>query len=247
MSTLLSDAFSFAQAQVKRQIAKYPTDYYPMYTVRGEFGHDIKRWTHWCDGFYPGQMFIFAEATGESFWLDEAVKRSTPLAERQYDRAVHDLGFLFFSTYLRWRDLGGPEKEIDALLDQAGKTMAMRFMQNGQYLRSFVEPASLFIDIMMNVGTIFRAGLRGNDEHLLCDRAPALRDDPPNARARRRLDLSRGAFRPGDRRVSPAEHAPGLSRRLLLEPGPRVVALRLHANLWADGARHLPRNRDAQR
>ena len=45
--------------------------------------------------------------------------------------------------------------------------MAMRFMERGQYLRSFVEPASLFIDIMMNVGTIFYAGLETGDAHLL--------------------------------------------------------------------------------
>jgi unsaturated chondroitin disaccharide hydrolase len=167
VSQPLSDAFAYAQQQVRHLIAKYPPDYYPMYTVHGEFGQDRKRWTHWCDGFYPGMMFLFAEATGDSFWLTEAVKRTTPLEERQYDRAVHDLGFLFFSTHLRWRRLGGPEAHIDALLDQAGKTMAMRFMERGQYLRSFVEPASLFIDIMMNVGTIFRAGLRLSDEHLL--------------------------------------------------------------------------------
>nr|WP_309688979.1 glycoside hydrolase family 88 protein [Armatimonas sp.] len=167
MNATLESAFAFAQVQVKALIADYPADYYPMYTVHGKFGQDTKRWTHWCDGFYPGMMFLFAEATGESFWLDEAVKRSTPLEERQYDRAVHDLGFLFFSTHLRWLELGGPEAHVNNLLDQAGKTMAMRFMRNGQYLRSFVEPASLFIDIMMNVGTIFRAGLRLSDEHLL--------------------------------------------------------------------------------
>jgi unsaturated chondroitin disaccharide hydrolase len=44
--------------------------------------------------------------------------------------------------------------------------MAMRFMEKGQYLRSFVEPASLFIDIMMNVGTIFLAAEKTGDEHL---------------------------------------------------------------------------------
>ncbi len=146
---------------------KYPADYYPMYTVQGKFGEDRKRWTHWCDGFYPGMMFLFAEASGESFWLEKAVAYSTPLEPRQYDRAVHDLGFLFFSTHLRWRDLGGPTERIDPLLIQAGKTMAMRFQEKGQYLRSFVEPASLFIDIMMNVGTIFHAGNVTEDKHLL--------------------------------------------------------------------------------
>jgi unsaturated chondroitin disaccharide hydrolase len=163
----LQHAFDFAQAQVRALIEKYPADYYPMYTVQGKFGEDRKRWTHWCDGFYPGMMFVFAEATGDAYWLDKGVAFSTPLEDRQYDRAVHDLGFLFFSTHLRWKGLGGPADHIDPLLIQAGKTMAMRFMEKGQYLRSFVEPASLFIDIMMNVGTIFHAGLETGDTHLL--------------------------------------------------------------------------------
>jgi unsaturated chondroitin disaccharide hydrolase len=167
LRSALQGAFDFAQEQVKSLLRKYPSDYYPMYTVAGQFGRDRKRWTHWCDGFYPGLMFIFAEATGERGWLDKAVAYATPLEDRQYDRAVHDLGFIFFSTYLRWLNLGGPAERIEPVLVQAGKTMAMRFMENGQYLRSFVEPASLFIDIMMNVGTAFYAGLKTGDERLL--------------------------------------------------------------------------------
>jgi unsaturated chondroitin disaccharide hydrolase len=163
----LQGAFDFAQSQAQSLLQKYPSDYYPMYTAKGKFGHDRKRWTHWCDGFYPGLMFIFAEATGDDAWLDRAVAYATPLEERQYDRAVHDLGFLFLSTHLRWLGLGGPKERIEPLLVQAGKTMAMRFMEKGQYLRSFVEPASLFIDIMMNVGVIFYAGLKTGDERLL--------------------------------------------------------------------------------
>ncbi len=163
----LQGAFDFAQAQTRSLLEKYPPDYYPMYTVGGKFGQDRKRWTHWCDGFYPGLMFIFAEATSDDFWLDKAVAYATPLEKRQYDRAVHDLGFLFLSTHYRWLDLGGPKERIEPVLIQAGKTMAMRFMEKGQYLRSFVEPASLFIDIMMNVGVIFYAGLKTGDERLL--------------------------------------------------------------------------------
>ena len=164
---ILQEAFDFAQLQVSAILEKYPPDYYPMYTAGGKFGLDTKRWTHWCDGFYPGLMFLFASRTGQSSWLDRAVSYSTPLEPRQYDRAVHDLGFLFFSTYKRWLELGGPAGRIRPVLIQAGKTMAMRFMERGQYLRSFVEPASLFIDIMMNVGTVFHAGLETDDLHLL--------------------------------------------------------------------------------
>ena len=119
----LQNAFDFAQGQTLSLLQKYPSDYYPMYTVGGKFGQDRKRWTHWCDGFYPGQMFIFAEATGDDSWIDKAVAYTTPLEKRQYDRAVHDLGFLFLSTHLRWLGLGGPKERIESLLIQAGKTL----------------------------------------------------------------------------------------------------------------------------
>src|SRR5918998_529973 len=70
----LLDAFDFAQSQVRALVEKYPRDYYPMYTVGGQYGQDRKRWTHWCDGFYPGMMFVFAEATGDGNWLDDAAR-----------------------------------------------------------------------------------------------------------------------------------------------------------------------------
>ena len=48
---------------------------------------------------------------------------------------------------------------------QAGKTLAQRFNEAGQYLRSFVAEDSIFIDIMMNVGIIFYAARERNDKH----------------------------------------------------------------------------------
>ncbi len=49
----------------------------------------------------------------------------------------------------------------------AGKTMGLRFMEKGNYLRSFVADESLFIDIMMNVGILFYAAQQTNDKDLL--------------------------------------------------------------------------------
>ncbi len=166
MNEILELGIQRAARQMIAQLDRYDHGYYPMYTVGGKYGLDRKRWTHWCDGFTPGICFLLAEATGNQQFLDAAVERSLSLEPRQYDRAVHDLGFLFFSTWLRWRDLGGPTDKIDALLVQAGRTMAMRFMENGQYLRSFVEPASCFIDIMMNVGTLFHTEILTGDRHV---------------------------------------------------------------------------------
>ena len=48
----------------------------------------------------------------------------------------------------------------------AGRTLALRFNDAGRYLRSFVAPESLFIDIMMNVPLIFYAA-RACGDHAL--------------------------------------------------------------------------------
>jgi unsaturated chondroitin disaccharide hydrolase len=87
------------------------------------------------------------------------------LEHRQYDRNVHDLGFIFLNTYLPWYELTGDEA-LHHVLIQAGRTLARRFQEKGQYLRSFVAPESLFIDIMMNVPIIFYTARETGDKDL---------------------------------------------------------------------------------
>src|SRR5947209_15727921 len=50
---LFSDALAFAAAQCDRVLANHP-GYTPMYTVGGKWDSEGERWTHWCEGFYPG-------------------------------------------------------------------------------------------------------------------------------------------------------------------------------------------------
>jgi unsaturated chondroitin disaccharide hydrolase len=103
---LFEHAIGFAQKQVKRLVESYP-DFYPMYTEGGKWKHEGPAWTHWCDGFLPGMMWIFYKHLGpdkaeSKFWLEKAIHYSKPLEQRKMDRDVHDLGFIFLSTYYRW-------------------------------------------------------------------------------------------------------------------------------------------------
>src|ERR671924_584045 len=109
-------ALDFAAAQAQRTVTAYP-DYTPMYTVGGRWNREGERWTHWCEGFYPGIFWLLHKATGESFWREQAEMYSRALEPRRYDRAVHDLGFLFFSTYLRWYRLTGEPRFKEILID----------------------------------------------------------------------------------------------------------------------------------
>src|SRR5207302_166516 len=100
------NALEFAGHQARRIVAKYP-GYTPMYTVGGRWNREGERWTHWCEGFFPGILWLLHKDTADPAWRILAEQYTRALAPRRFDRQVHDLGFLFFSTYLRWYHLTG--------------------------------------------------------------------------------------------------------------------------------------------
>jgi unsaturated chondroitin disaccharide hydrolase len=195
---LFADALEFAGRQVGALVERDP-GFYPMYTHHGRWRHDLPAWTHWCDGFLPGIMWILC-ARGDGSWRQAAERYSKPLEPRQFDRDVHDLGFIFTSTYGRWHALTG-DAALNAVLIQAGRTMALRFREKGEYLRSFVSEDSLFIDIMMNMGSIFYAARETGDQqlfdmamrHCLTTRRVLVRGDGSTAHEGL-FDLETGAF-----------------------------------------------------
>ena len=166
---LFDEAFRFAKHQVRRLIEAHP-DFYPMYTTNGRWKHEGPAWTHWCDGFLPGMMWIFTKRNANNgsdanYWREQAIRYTTPLEARKEDRDVHDLGFIFLSTYYRWYRMTQDPKLRDVVIE-AGRTLSLRFKENGQFLRSFVAENSIFIDIMMNVGIIFYAARETGDRRL---------------------------------------------------------------------------------
>ncbi len=166
---LFRHAYNFAERRVRKLIEKHP-QMYPFYTQNGVWTQEGPAWTRWTDGFTPGLMWIFAkhaapESPERAFWAEQAMQYTTPLEPRKFDRDVHDLGFLFLSTYYRWWRMTH-EAEHREVLIEAGRTLAQRFMEKGQYLRSFVAENSLYIDIMMNVGLIYFAARESGDRRL---------------------------------------------------------------------------------
>jgi len=167
---VLAGAMQYAKGQLRSLIERYP-DFYPMYTMQGKWKHSGEAWTHWCDGFLPGMLWIVYEREPQSspdrvWWRQQAIRYSKPLDPRKNDREVHDLGFIFMSTYYRWFRLT-QDPTLKATVLDAGTTLALRFQRKGEYLCSFVARESLFIDIMMNVGIIFYTALERGDRDLL--------------------------------------------------------------------------------
>jgi unsaturated chondroitin disaccharide hydrolase len=180
--TRVSRAFQTGAAKVSALVHDHP-DRFPLYTTDGKWNVDGESWTNWCEGFLGGQLWLLADRFGGDFG-EQAVRYSKLIEHRQHDREVHDLGFLFWSTWRRWYEHSHDPAQ-DAVVVEAGRTLALRFNEPGRYLRSFLAADSLFIDIMMNVGIIFYAAGRTEDpelariayEHCLTSRRYLVRGD----------------------------------------------------------------------
>ena len=86
---LFEATLRFAEKQVRRLIETHP-DFYPMYTKDGLWKHDMPAWTHWCDGFLPGMMWIFhsrQEAVSDEarWWYEQAIRYTKPLEPRKLE------------------------------------------------------------------------------------------------------------------------------------------------------------------
>ncbi|GAA3933384.1 glycosyl hydrolase [Microbacterium soli] len=161
----IEHALHVAEEQVRRLVTDYPVQF-PTYTQRGKWHFEDDPWAPvWTGGFLAGQLWIFAELSGEEWWRNRAEQYSLALEPRKTDAGTHDIGFLFDPSWGRWHALDASARTTDVLV-QAGRTMAGRFNPNGHYLRTWVDAGSTFIDVMMNIGVIFRAAALSGDEGL---------------------------------------------------------------------------------
>lgn len=192
-------AWATAETKVRSLVARHP-DRFPLYTEHGVWAVGSEAWTNWCEGFLGGQLWLLAGRTEDAELTALAQRYTTLIEPRKHDHTVHDLGFLFWPTWKRSYDVSG-DPAHDAVVIQAGRTLATRFNETGRFLRSFLAADSLFIDIMMNVGIIFYAAQRSRDpelariayEHSLTTRRTLVRGDG-SAAHEGVFDLDTGAF-----------------------------------------------------
>lgn len=191
-----------AASKLDGLVNRHP-DRFPLYTTGGRWTVDGEAWTNWCEGFLGGQLWMAARRgpTGQrSAFRVAAEHYSELIEERKSDASVHDLGFLFWSTYRRWFEETGDPALRDVLIE-AGVTTASRYRETGKYMPSFRQPDSLFIDIMMNIHmALYAAQQTGRVElaeaainHCLTTRRHLIRGDG-SASHEAMFDLATGAF-----------------------------------------------------
>lgn len=161
----VGEVLDFAAEQVRALMTAHP-GVTPTYTEGGRWVIDADPWAPtWSGGFLTGMAWMFAKRTGDPWWEEQARTYSRLIEHRKNDTGTHDIGFLLEPSWGRWYDYTG-ESEAREVLITGGRTMAARFQPNGEYLSTWVAPGSTFIDIMMNVGIIYRAAEYSGDDRL---------------------------------------------------------------------------------
>ena len=170
----LEEVVALADRQLRRTAETWPPERpAPIHTVDGRWYRPRDLWTDWTPGFLAGQMWILHGLMGERFWRGRAEAHSRSLAHRRFDRDVHDLGFIFLSSYGRWHDLlieGDPLRaHVEDTLVTAATVQSFRWNGAGAhgFIYSFNGPQSLFIDVMMNVRLLFRGQALGASDEVV--------------------------------------------------------------------------------
>ncbi|ROR96370.1 unsaturated chondroitin disaccharide hydrolase [Salana multivorans] len=155
----------FAANQVRRLVDTHP-DAIPVHTRDGRWLIADDAWApSWTGGFLAGQMWVLAGLHPDGSWRERAEHYSRLVEGRRHDRGTHDIGFLFTPSWGRWHRAAPSERTATVLVD-AARSLASNFNENGRYIRTWVDPGSTFIDIMMNVDLLFEAAAIADDPSL---------------------------------------------------------------------------------
>ncbi len=120
----------------------------------------------WCSGFYPGNMWLTYELTGDAKWKALAEKYTEDLDSIQYLTWHHDVGFMIGCSYLNGYRLAN-KTEYKPIIIQTAKSLSTRFRPGAGVIQSWNTDRGwqsqrgwscpVIIDNMMNLELLFEA------------------------------------------------------------------------------------------
>jgi hypothetical protein len=122
----------------------------------------------WTSGFFPGNLWMVYELTGDEKWKKQALDFTLPLENEKWNGGTHDMGFKMFCSFGKAWQFTGDSAYRDILI-QSAKTLATRFNPTVGCIRSWDHNADkwdfpVIIDNMMNLELLMWAAKEtGND------------------------------------------------------------------------------------
>ncbi|MFJ6084944.1 glycoside hydrolase family 88 protein [Streptomyces sp. NPDC092369] len=170
VSTLstLSAAADYAVAKV-RAVAPSATGF--------PVGTKFEKWTYsqngdWVGGFWPGTLWMAWLHSGDAAFRTWALASAAKLAPRQTDTGTHDLGFLFYPSWVTaWRLTGDASWRTGAV--RAADSLIQRYNARGHFIRAWgalsdtANAGRVIIDTMMNLDLLAFASKQTGDPKYL--------------------------------------------------------------------------------
>jgi unsaturated chondroitin disaccharide hydrolase len=167
LSGIASD-LSFVEQQVTKTLNSLgsPTSGYPV------SGGQSGTWTTyspsdnaegWASGFFPGELWLLYQATGSTYWLNEAQTWTTPLASQASNTSrvdPTDIGFIIGTSFGNGYRLTG-DPSYQSVLLTAGSSLSTLYNPTVGAVRSWTFPPyqppnnfAVIIDSMMTLGPL---------------------------------------------------------------------------------------------
>ncbi|BBJ45464.1 glucuronyl hydrolase [Streptomyces antimycoticus] len=140
-------------------------------------GTKFEKWTYsqngdWVGGFWPGTLWMAWLHSGEERFRTLALASAEKLAPRQDDTSTHDLGFLFYPSWVTaWRLTGDDKWRTGAI--RAASSLIRRYNPKGRFIRAWGalnDPANagrVIMDTMMNLDLLaFASSQTGDGKYL---------------------------------------------------------------------------------
>ncbi|MFC9318523.1 glycoside hydrolase family 88 protein [Streptomyces nigra] len=140
-------------------------------------GTRFEKWVYsqngdWVGGFWPGALWMAWLYSGDDAFRTRALASAQKLAPRQNDTGTHDLGFLFYPSWVTaWRLTGDEAWRAGAL--KAAGTLIRRYNPRGRFIRAWGglndpnNAGRVIIDTMMNLDLLAFASEQTGDETYL--------------------------------------------------------------------------------
>jgi unsaturated chondroitin disaccharide hydrolase len=159
-----ADPWPFVAQQLTATLGKVAANRYPHYAASAWTVTDA---TAWSSGFFPGTLWTMYDHTGDPMWRAEAESQQAAIESQKTRTTTHDLGFMFFSSYVNAYRLTGHDPYCQVALTAAGN-LAARFKPavgviHTAWPGSATGEVKTIIDIMVNLELLFWASANGGN------------------------------------------------------------------------------------
>ncbi|MER6061340.1 glycoside hydrolase family 88 protein [Streptomyces sp. NPDC001792] len=140
-------------------------------------GTKFEKWTYsqngdWVGGFWPGTLWMAYLHSGDDAFRTLALDSARKLAPRRHDTTTHDLGFLFYPSWVTaWRLTGDDSWRTGAI--EAADSLIQRYNPRGRFIRAWGalndpnNAGRVIMDTIMNLDLLaFASRQTGDDTYL---------------------------------------------------------------------------------